>query len=219
MVRSRVFTLLAAALATAGWIALSATPGLSSSPPSPPRSVRPVAGNGQATVRWVAPNDTGGSKITQYQVAPYINNAIQPIRVFRSSATSEVIVALTNGKPYTFKIAAKNASGWSKLSARSSEITIGAPSPPRNVRAKAGPGQATVSWTAPASSNGAKLSAYRVIPFRAGKAQRAITINNLATSRKITGLAHGTSYQFEVEAHNARDWSPPSNLSPAVKPS
>ena len=128
MVRKRVWSLIAVALAAGGWIALDAAPGVSSSPPSPPRSVRPVAGNGRATLRWVAPANSGGSKVTQYEVVPYINNAIQPIRVFHSSATTEVVVALTNGQPYTFKVAAKNTSGWGKLSHRSAVITIGAPS-------------------------------------------------------------------------------------------
>ncbi len=214
--RKTVRSLIAVAIATAGWIGASAGPATgSASAPSPPRSVRPSPGNGQATLVWVAPTDKGGSPITEYEVYPYINNAVQQVRVFHSTRTTEVIVALKNGRPYTFKVAAHNASGWSKLSARSPEIMIGVPGAPYDVRAVAGDGRATVSWSRP-PANGSALASYRITPILAGRALAARTFDAAATKRVVTGLANGKSYTFEVQARNARGWSPPSPETPPV---
>jgi hypothetical protein len=121
-----------------------------------------------------------------------------------------VIFGLKNGKSYTFKVAAKNSVGWSRLSARSGFVTVGVPLSPTAPAAVAGKSQATVSWHAPPSSNGAAVNSYRVTPFLDGAAQAAHTFNSTQLHQVITGLQGGRPYTFEVEAHNRNGWSGPS---------
>ena len=117
-----------------GALIASSTPGWAeASAPKPPRSLRIVPGNKQAKVSWVKPSN-GGSPITQYEIAVYHDEVVLGIHVFKSTATTQVIEGLKNSSTYTFKVAAKNAVGWGKFSARSAPATIGVPSPPGKAR-------------------------------------------------------------------------------------
>jgi hypothetical protein len=201
-------------LVLAGVVA-SSEPGWAADVPVPPRSVRVAPGNARASVRWHKPSN-GGSPITQYRVSVYHDNVSLGIYQFNSSATTETIVGLKNGETLTFKVAAKNAAGWSKYSARSAPATIGAPEPIGTPSAVAGSARATVSWHA-ASNNGAPVNEYRVTPRINGRA-RAVHVYRAAKTRQVVaGLAHGQKYTFEVAAHNSRGWSAPSNVSAEIK--
>jgi hypothetical protein len=204
-------------LAVCVFVALSPHPaGAVSTIPSAPRSVRMVPGDGRATVRWHPPAHSGGHPITQYEVIPYLDNSPLPTNVFASTATSQVIYGLRNGRSYTFKVAAKNSVGWSRLSARSRDVTIGVPLAPLTPTAVPGNTDATVSWHPPETDNGSAVNSYRVTPFLDGAAQVARTFNSTQTHAVITGLHGGQPYAFEVEAHNRNGWSDPSNTSPTV---
>ena len=184
--------------------------------PSAPRSVRMTPGNTTVTVRWHPPANSGGRPVTAYEVIPYLNNLALGINVFNSTKTSQVIFGLKNGRSYTFKVAAKNSVGWSRLSSRSDFVTVGVPLPPGAVSAVPGKGRATVSWHAPPSNNGSAVNSYRVTPLLDGAAQAAITFNTLQTHQVITGLPGGKPYTFEVEAHNRNGFSAPSNVSATI---
>ncbi|HVV09013.1 fibronectin type III domain-containing protein [Amycolatopsis sp.] len=71
------------------------------------------------------------------------------------------------------------------------------PGAPRNVKATAGDGSATVSWSA-ATSNGAKISAYAV-SWPGG----STTVSGSRGSVTISGLENGRSYTFTVVAQNS----------------
>jgi hypothetical protein len=68
----------------------------------------------------------------------------------------------------------------------------------------AGDGEATVSWSAPAGDNGARIVSYVVIPYVGGVAQPARTFASNATTQVVTGLTNGTTYTFVVYGIN--DW-------------
>jgi hypothetical protein len=167
-------------------------------------------------VSWVKPSN-GGSPITQYEVAVYHDSVLLGIHVFRSTATTQVIVGLDNGSTYTFKVAAKNAVGWSKLSARSAPATVGVPSPPGKPTAVAGKNRATVSWHAPPGNGGLPVDGYRVTPILNGQSNLPHTFTSTVTHQVITGLASGKKFTFAVSAHNKRGWGALSSASDAVK--
>ena len=68
----------------------------------------------------------GNSAITGYVVTPYIASVAQTPVPFNSTATTQTVTGLTNTKTYTFRVAAKNASGTGPQSSASGGITVGA---------------------------------------------------------------------------------------------
>ena len=77
------------------------------------------------------------------------------------------------------------------------------PGAPTIGAAVAGDGQATVSWTAPASDGGAAITGYVVTPYVGYSPLEPRWFGPGATTRTIAGLADGTSYRFRVQAVNA----------------
>ncbi len=93
-----------------------------------------------------------------------------------------------------------------------------APGQPTNVNATAGPGSATVTWSAP--SSGGAVAKYVVTPYIGSTAQPASTVigSPAPTGTTINGLAGGTSYTFTVQASNSAGSGPVSAPSNAVTP-
>ena len=91
------------------------------------------------------------------------------------------------------------------------------PGAPTGVSATAGPGQATISWTAPASDGGSAITGYDVTPYIGGVAQSASSVG-VVTQATIQGLTNGTTYTFRVAATNDVGTGPESADSNAVTP-
>jgi hypothetical protein len=89
------------------------------------------------------------------------------------------------------------------------------------VNATAGPGSATVSWTAP--SSGGHVTSYVVTPYSGSTAQTPVTVSGTLpasppTSTTISGLTPGTAYTFKVQATNASGAGTVSTASSSVTP-
>ncbi len=76
--------------------------------PSAPRSPVAAPADGEAHVSWVAPSSSGASAITSYVVTPYRDDVAGRPLVFRSPSTRQIVSGLTNGKIYSFTIAARS---------------------------------------------------------------------------------------------------------------
>jgi predicted phage tail protein len=88
-------------------------------PPDPPMIGTATAGDGQATISWIAPASDGGSQLTAYVVTPYIGYWPGSSRTFNPSDTTQTVTGLTNGSTYRFRVQAINgvgAGGYSKIS-------------------------------------------------------------------------------------------------------
>jgi hypothetical protein len=170
--------------------------------PTAPSGVSAVTGNGRATVRWTAAVGNG-SIIVSYTVTPYIGTHAQTPRVFNSTATSQVITGLENGRQYTFRVAGSNVHGTGPRSGASRVIRIGVPGAPGGVSAAAAIRAAKVQWTAP-SGNGAAITGYVITPYIGSHPQTARTYNSAATTEWVRGLQSGRLYTFRVAAVNAR---------------
>jgi len=100
---------------------------LRASAPSAPRSVKAAGSNGRATLKWAAPLHTNGSAINAYLVWPYIGRTQYRAHEFHSKKTSAVITGLSNGRQYTFRVAARNAVGIGPKSSASAVVWVRAP--------------------------------------------------------------------------------------------
>jgi hypothetical protein len=91
-------------------------------------------------------------------------------------------------------------------------LTVGSPTPPQGVTATVGPGPAavTVTWTAPATGNGAPVTGYTVTTRFKSQTVGTKTVASTARSVVIGGLQSGQPYTFAVSATNSRGTGPPS---------
>jgi hypothetical protein len=72
------------------------------------------------------PASDGGSPITGYVVTPYIGYFALSPTTFNSTATTQVVIGLTNGTTYRFRVRAINATGTGAYSKVTNPVT---PSP------------------------------------------------------------------------------------------
>jgi hypothetical protein len=89
------------------------------------------------------------------------------------------------------------------------------PDKPTSVHATAGSGQATVTWTAPASNGGDPITSYKITSSPGGITK---SVPGTATSGTVLGLTNGTAYNFTVEAINHAGTSGGSTASNTVTP-
>lgn len=100
--------------------------------PAAPTFGNPVIGEGQITLQWTA-ND---SSITTYGVQVYTQDGAELSGLRETPGQTLVVDGLTEGTPYFFTVAAKNANGYGAESAK-----LGPLSPLGALVAKAGPDQ------------------------------------------------------------------------------
>ncbi len=179
--------------------------------PDRPTGLTADPGNGQVTLSWSAPTNTGGTPITNYNV--YISGINDPVA--SPSGTTQVVTGLTNGVQYTFSVAAVNGAGSSERSDPASATPsagVTAPGAPTGLQATSGNGQVTLSWTAPADNGGAGIDNY-VVYFYPNGTQAG---QSSTTSLTITGLTNGVPYEFQVAAHNSAGMGEKSNRASAT---
>ncbi len=158
-----------------------------------------TAGNTQATVAFTAPSSTGGSPITSYTVTS------SPGGITASGTTSPItVIGLINGTAYTFTVKATNAdlltgpSSNASNSVTPNNIKV-APGAPVIGTATAGNADATVAFTAPASTGSGPITSYTVTSVQDATKFASGTDSPI----KVTGLTNGTAYTFTVIATNS----------------
>ena len=179
---------------------------------------KPVAwpSNAQARVFWQVPGYDGGSPITGYSVS-YGDGTSHAVRVFNSTATTQIITGLTNGVTYYFNVAAINAVGQARYSISSAGIVVGTPAPPALPVVAPGAAQVRLNWKAPTDS-GSAITGYIVTPYVGPTPQAARVYKTPALAALVAGLTNGVSFTFKVQAKNAVGTGPMSVASVAVKP-
>ncbi|EKX41385.1 hypothetical protein GUITHDRAFT_142075 [Guillardia theta CCMP2712] len=151
----------------------------------------------KANVAWVAPEDTGGSPITDYIIyaASPLPNGTYEVKVARTGSLSTnytVVPGLVNFVPWFFKVSAISRLGYFAGYGRQKVPVLSAPSPafvpfvqeplqPVNGRAQAGNRQVWLAWDPPLWNGGRAISGYTL---------EILTADGTWTD-KIPGLTNG----------------------------
>ena len=162
--------------------------------PSTPSAPSATAGDGAATVTWVAPAN-GGSAITSYAVTATPGGAT----CSDTTQLSCTISGLQNLSSYAFTVVATNAVGASTASPASSAVTPSATwvTNPEFVSAVPGNKAVVLTWSAAVLSSGAPTG-YVV------KTSDGVEVcRTTAVTCTVGGLANGATPTFSVEALGA----------------
>jgi len=175
--------------------------------PDAPTMVAANAGASEASVSFKLPGN-GADQVTGYTVTA------NPGGITATGAGSPITVSsLSNGTAYTFTVTAENKKGTGPPSDASNSVTPAkVPDAPGIVRAEAGNSEAKVSFEAPASTGGSKITSYTVTSSSGQKA------SGQTSPITVKGLTNGTPCTFKVAAANKIGTGPPSKASNSITP-
>ena len=177
-----------------------------------------LGGSDQLLLTWGRPSTDGGSSITGYRIEMSPNGVSGwtiLVASTGSASTTYLHTGLAPGTTRFYRVAAINAQGQGAFSNVVRGATNAArPGPPQNLRARAvGPTSITLSWAAPASDGGARITGYTV-RARGPNDGTWITIRPHTGSTGTTfahiNLQPATYYRYQVAAINsvgAGQWS------------
>ena len=176
-----------------------------------------------ATVTWAPPADDGGAELTGYTVS-WEGDAAGGVPPASSSEPADVrsrtVSGLVDGATYTVTVRASTVAGEGAASTATLTVApLRTPGAPSSLTAVRGPGQATLSWAAPESSD-SPVTGYRVRRY-VGTEQTPsgeVVVASTDTTYTMAGLTNGTSYTFDVAAVNEFVTGPASERSNAVVP-
>ena len=173
--------------------------------PAAPSNLSVTAGDGQITLGWDDPNDTGITGY-EYRLKEGTNDWGNWTAISDSGATTVEYVktGLTNGTAYIAEVRAVNAGGKG-ASAQAGPVTpVAPPAAPSNLSATAGDGQITLGWDDP-SDAGITGYEYRLKEGTNDWGNWTAISGSGATTVEYEkmGLTNGTAYIAEVRAVNA----------------
>lgn len=165
---------------------------------------------GAVQLDWEPPTNTGGARVTEYQVerrAP--ESDWEPVGTTDGQASTFTVADNVPGTEYEFRVVAHNAVGSSSPSNSASATAVGPPDAPLSLDAKPGwdggalqDGEVLLTWNAPTHDGGLGLDSYRVEQREAGGEWQSVGSRD-QTNVLIRGLMSGVTYEFRVIAVNA----------------
>ncbi len=198
----QVFAINAVGVGTIAATTVVTTPSV----PEQPTNLVAVPGDEQVDLSWSAPDDDGGSPITDYVVRMSTSGGSWvTLDDGTSTSTTFTATGLRNGTSYRFVVLARNAVGTGSTSASVIGIPVRPPDPPASITATPGVGRVSLAWASPRSNGGSAITGFRLRWRVTGTETWTNLPDRSSTPRSftVTGLASGTSYDFEVYSFNA----------------
>ena len=214
------YSVLGAVVLLAALLVSASVAGAQSTPNAPDVVAWP--GDQSVTLVWQPVHD-GGSRIIRWeyrQILPLPAGVWVPVPDSGPRTTAHTVTGLANGTPYRFEVravtfAGNGAPGASRASTGNAleVVPSTAPAAPRGLRATAGNSQIELSWTAAVASGPGRNDGYSPITAyeyrqKTGNGDYTpwtIVIGSgpASTGHMVSGLANGTTYQFQIRARNA----------------
>src|SRR5437773_1332769 len=194
-------------------------PTLLPTPPSPPRNLTAVGGDGQVSLTWDPPDDDGGSPLLAYLVYRGDSPGGESLLAGVGLVTSWIDITVTNGHTYYYEVVATNLIGNSDPSNEASATPnppATPPDPPQGLTATAGDGTVDLAWSAPGSDGGSPVTNYKVYRGTSQNGESFLTELGDVLSYSDTGLNNGQTYYYYVTAVNSIGDSGPSNEASAT---
>lgn len=192
--------------------------------PGAPTGLVATSAPSSVSLSWVAPVDDGGAPITDYKVQRSSNGGLSWTTVADgiSTATGFTVTGLTNGRTYTFRVAAINFVSLGATSDTATSVPATVPSKPQVLRSKRGPASVILTWKKPRSSGGAAVSDYVIEQSTDNLTWTNVTDSVTAvTGFTVTGLTNGTRYYFHIAATNSAGqslWTSSTSMTPLAVP-
>jgi titin len=171
---------------------------------------------------WTPPATTGGYPVLGYRIEfrpGSTGDFITSVANTFSSTPSYTVLNLTAGQLYGFRVTALTAAGPGATSSVATGTPYGAASAPSNLVAAASSGQAQLTWSAPASTGGNPITAYRIEQSVDGGTtwtDAAANTGSTATAYTLTGLDNGVTVLFRVSAVTSAGSGATSNIATAI---
>lgn len=180
-------------------------------PPGPPLELVAVPGDRTVSLSWQPPAQSGSSPVTNYRV--YRGTVSGELALLRDVGKTLAFTdgGVENGRPYYYKVSAASSVGEGARSREASATPGGAagvPTEPRNLAARPGNNQVTLTWDPPANTSGAPVTAYRLYRGNASGQETFLTETGSSTGFTSTGLVNGQTYYFQVSARNSAGEGP-----------
>ena len=181
---------------------IQATPG---GPPTAPEGLSATPGDRQAVLSWSAPENEGGSAVTDYEVR-HAEGATVPANTAWTSVgfvTTHTVTGLDNGELHSFEVRAVSTRGGGRA-ARIQATPATKPSAPQELTARASAGRVDLAWSAPADDGGFDILRYEIRHAKGASVPNDTAWTELELYRTYyfagAGLDNGEQYSFEVRA-------------------
>lgn len=182
--------------------------------PTAPTIVAGDISSHTVSVDFTAPNDAGGTTITNYQYS--LDGGATWTTMSPAQTTSPIVISgLTNGKSYSVTLRALNASGPGAAANCISVTPATTADAPTITSVVAGSHKATVMFNPPSDNGGAEITNY-AYSTDDGASWTEPSPSQTASPLVITGLANGLNYSVRIRAINAVGSSAPSNAVSAM---
>ena len=180
----------------------SAVPTQVSSAPYPPTGLTANSASPTSiSLSWTAPQNTGGSAITGYEIEYKVGSGSYSVLVPNTSLATYLNTGLITGTTYTYRVSAINSIGTGVPSNEASAVPSKTYTPTGFTAVAVSPTQIYLSWIAPSETFGQPIAGYKIEQKLSSNVFNTIVDNTgKTTNYSINNLSTGKTYTFDVVA-------------------